>query len=76
MLTEAEGSDMAFTFELLEGELPEGAIGTSSLFIDNDPVTQMRVDMEMTKTQQQWTVISTALQLLDQMYSSAARGTK
>ena len=29
------GDDMAFTFEVLEGELPQGAIGTASLFIDS-----------------------------------------
>ena len=40
MLSETDiagtGDDMSFTFEVIDGELPQGAIGTASLLIDRE----------------------------------------
>ncbi len=34
----------------------------------------MQLQMTMTEVQQEWTVVSTALQLLNQMYMTVAQG--
>ena len=54
--------------------IANGFDNMSKFYSDQGQEQQMQVQMRMTQVQQEWTIVSTAMQSLNQMYMRAAQG--
>ena len=64
---------MAFTFGVLDGEMPEGPIGTASLFIDDQ---QDLLGIGTTETQTEDNTITSMLADIQRQYKDLAKDIK